>query len=172
MGIDTSNEDSFSTHVDSMHIQISGCLSHLEKQILSLCYYFNFLPKTKKEDAIEVNKIVIVSPKLSEKIIKKKIEHKIAHLFKLLEEISESGGNDEGTIRNTLMDAERLKLMIINNYIKYLGNTYASLTLKKIEVIINELRIGLYKSHQKELVNYYVNNYEEEFEEKKGRRGR
>lgn len=133
---------------------------------------YKITPKTKKEDAIEVNKIVIVSPKLSEKIIKKKIEHKIAHLFKLLEEISESGGNDEGTIRNTLMDAERLKLMIINNYIKYLGNTYASLTLKKIELIINELRIGLYKSHQKELVNYYVNNYEEEFEEKKGRRGR
>lgn len=133
---------------------------------------YKITPKTKKEDAIEVNKIVIVSPKLSEKIIKKKIEHKIAHLFKLLEEISEPGGNDEGTIRNTLMDAERLKLMIINNYIKYLGNTYASLTLKKIELIINELRIGLYKSHQKELVNYYVNNYEEEFEEKKGRRGR
>lgn len=133
---------------------------------------YKITPKTKKEDAIEVNKIVIVSPKLSEKIIKKKIEHKIAHLFKLLEEISESGGNNEGTIRNTLMDAERLKLMIINNYIKYLGNTYASLTLKKIELIINELRIGLYKSHQKELVNYYANNYEEEFEEKKGRRGR
>lgn len=133
---------------------------------------YKLTPKTKKEDAIEVNKIVIVSPTLSEKIIKKKIEHKMAYLFKLLEEISSSGGSDEGTIRNTLMDAERLKLMIINNYIKYLGNTYASLTLKKIELIINELRIGLYKSHQKELINYYVNNYEEEIEEKKGRRGR
>ena len=133
---------------------------------------YKITPKTKKEDAIEVNKIVIVSPTLSEKIIKKKIEHKIAYLFKLLEEISESGGDDEGIIKKTLMDAERLKLMIINNYVKYLGNTYASLTLKKIELIINELRIGLYKSHQKELVNYYVNNYEEEVEEKKGRRGR
>lgn len=133
---------------------------------------YNITPKTKKEDAIEVNKIVIVSPTLSEKIIKKKIEHKIAHLFKSLEEIAESGGSDEGTIRNTLTDAERLKLMIINNYIKYLGNTYSSLTLKKIELIINELRIGLYKSHQKELVSYYINNYEQEVEETKGRRGR
>lgn len=133
---------------------------------------YKITPKTKKEDAIEVNKIVIVSPTLSEKIIKKKIEHKMAYLFKLLEEISSSGGNDEGIIKKTLMDAERLKLMIINNYVKYLGNTYASLTLKKIELIINELRIGLYKSHPKELVNYYVNNYEEEVEEKKGRRGR
>ena len=133
---------------------------------------YNLTPRTKKEDAIEVNKIVIVSPTLSEKIRKKKIEHKIVHLFNSLEEIAESGGSDEGTIRNTLMDAERLKLMIINNYIKYLGNTYASLTLKKIELIINELRIGLYKSHQRELINYYVNNYEQEIEETKGRRGR
>ncbi len=133
---------------------------------------YKITPKTKKEDAIEVNKIVIVSPTLSEKIIKKKIEHKIAYLFKLLEEISESGGDDEGIIKKTLMDAERLKLMIINNYVKYLGNTYASLTLKKMELIINELRIGLYKSHQKGIINYYFNNYEEKEEEKKGRRGR
>ena len=133
---------------------------------------YKITPKTKKEDAIEVNKIVIVSPTLSEKIIKKKIEHKIAQLFKKLEEIVESGGGDEGTIRNTLLDAERLKLMIINNYIKYLGNTYASLTLKKIELIIKELRVGLYKSHQKEMLHPYFYNYEEEQEEKKGRRGR
>ena len=133
---------------------------------------YKITPKTKKEDAIEVNKIVIVSPTLSEKIIKKKIEHKIVQLFKKLEEIVESGGSDEGTIRNTLLDAERLKLMIINNYIKYLGNTYASLTLKKIELIIKELRVGLYKSHQKEMLHSYFNNYVEEQEEKKGRRGR
>lgn len=133
---------------------------------------YNVTPKAKKEDAIEVNKIVIVSPTLSEKIIKKKIEHKIAHLFKLLEEISSSGGNDTGTIRNTLMDAERLKLMIINNYIKYLGNTYASLTLKKIELIIKELRMELFKSQQKQLIANYINNLEEEFTEQKGRRGR
>ena len=42
------------------------------------------------------------------------------------------------------MDAERLKLMILNEYRKYLGNTYQSLTLKKIQIIINQLRIKLY----------------------------
>ena len=42
------------------------------------------------------------------------------------------------------MDAERLKLMILNEYRKYLGNTYQRLTLKKIQIIINQLRIKLY----------------------------
>ena len=34
--------------------------------------------------------------------------------------------------------------MILNEYRKYLGNTYQSLTLKKIQIIINQLRIKLY----------------------------
>lgn len=130
---------------------------------------YKITPKTKKEDAIEVNKIVIVSPTLSEKIIKKKIEHKITYLLKKIEEISDEDDGNEGIIKNTLVDAERLKLMIINNYVKYLGNTYASLTLKKIELIINELRIGLYKKKQDKIIDYYVNSYEEEMDTKKGR---
>ena len=34
---------------------------------------YKVTPKRKKEDAIEVNKIVFVSPKLTEKLIKKKV---------------------------------------------------------------------------------------------------
>jgi len=130
---------------------------------------YKITPKTKKEDAIEVNKIVIVSPSLSEKIIKKKIEHKIAYLLKKIEEISDEDEGNEGVIKNTLVDAERIKLMIINNYVKYLGNTYASLTLKKIELIINELRISLYRKKQDKIIDYYVNSYEEEMDSKRGR---
>lgn len=127
---------------------------------------YRLTPKIKKENAIEVNKIVIVSPSLSKKIIKKKIEHKITFLLKKLQEIDENNGTDEGIIRKTLMDAERLKLMIINNYVKYLGNTYASLSLHKIEIIIKELRTNLYK-HKKNN-NYYFEDKEEQIE-KRGR---
>ena len=38
-------------------------------------------PKTKKKDAIEVNKIVFVSPSLTEKLLKKKINNKISKLL-------------------------------------------------------------------------------------------
>ena len=105
---------------------------------------YNITPKSNIYDAITVNKIVFVNPSLSEKIIKKKISIKLKNLLKYLEDIDNSGSNDEDGVRQSLMDAERLKLMILNEYRKYLGNTYQSLTLKKIQIIINQLRIKLY----------------------------
>ncbi len=99
-------------------------------------------PKKNISDGISVNKIVLVNPSLSEKLIRKKIEIKLRYLLKMLEEIDDS--SDEGTIRQTLMSAERLKLDILNKYVKYLGNTYGSFTIKKVQVIINQLRIKLY----------------------------
>ena len=105
---------------------------------------YNITPKSNIYDAITVNKIVFVNPSLSEKIIKKKISIKLKNLLKYLEDIDNSGSTDEDGVRQSLMDSERLKLMILNEYRKYLGNTYQSLTLKKIQIIINQLRIKLY----------------------------
>ncbi len=101
-------------------------------------------PKVKKKDAIEVNKIVFVSPTLTEKLIKKKVELKISKLLNDLNTID--GDDDDGGIRvrDKLVEAERLKLNIINNYIKYLGKEYANLTLEKLEIIINGYRSKLY----------------------------
>ena len=65
--------------------------------------------------------------------------------------------------------------MIINNYVKYLGNTFTNLTLKKMELLINELRINLYKNYQMNMykniikTNFYDNM---ELEEKTTKRGR
>lgn len=73
------------------------------------------------------------------------------------------------------MDAEKLKLQIINNYVKYLGHTYQSLTLKKIQIIINQLRFKLYNIRDIEREkNVYFNrdNNNIEYGEREGRRGR
>lgn len=105
---------------------------------------YKIKPKTKKEDAIEVTKIVFASPTLAEKIIKKKIEKKIIYLLNILDNLDEDSSDAGDTIKKSLVEAERLKLMIISTYVKYLGNTYQSLTLKKIQIIINELRLKLY----------------------------
>ena len=70
-------------------------------------------PKTKLEDAIEVNKIVFVNPGLREKLIRKKIDIKIKYLLKVLDTIETSGG-DEGTIQQALMDSERLRINILH----------------------------------------------------------
>lgn len=135
-------------------------------------------PKTKKKDSIEVSKILFVNDTMSEKIIRKKIDKKIAYLLLQLKIIEESGEVDEGGIKRSLMDAEKLRLQIINNYVKYLGNTYQSLTLKKIQIIINQLRFKLYnlrdieREHNIlfERENNIFNTYDSN--ERQGRRGR
>ena len=133
---------------------------------------YHVSPKVKGKDAIEVNKIVFINNDFSEKIIRKKIDKKIAYLLEQLNDI-ESGSGDEGSIKKALMDAEKLRLQIINNYVKYLGHTYHSLTLKKIEIIIDELRYKLYEldNLRRNMLfgNFFYGNYDSEKESRKGR---
>jgi len=129
---------------------------------------YKITPKTKKEDAIEVSKIVFVSPSMTEKIIKKKIDIKLRMFLNKLKEIDIDDEDSESGIRETLMACERLKLNIINNYLKYLGNEYRNLSLKKLQIIINELRFRLFaiKERQQQQLYYF------DEEANKGRRGR
>lgn len=128
------------------------------------CY--EITPKAQKKNEIEVNKIIFVKPEFSEKIIRKKIDKKIAELLKKLKDI-DSDDSDEGAIKRSLMDAEKLRMQIINNYVKYLGHTYESLTLEKIQLIVNELRFKLFTRKEQQMIeqNFY-------YEEREGRRGR
>ena len=132
-------------------------------------------PKAKKKNEIEVSKIVFVNDSMSEKVIRRKIDKKIAYLLSQLKILEEDGTTDEGSIRRSLMDAEKLKLQIINNYVKYLGHTYQSLTLKKIQIIINQLRFKLYTIRDIERENNIIfgrDNNMMEYEERENRRGR
>lgn len=132
-------------------------------------------PKTKKKDSIEVSKIIFVNDSMSEKIIRKKIDRKVAYLLSQLKLIEENENPDEGGIKRCLMDAEKLKLQIINNYVKYLGHTYQSLTLKKIQIIINQLRFKLYTIRDMERdynLFFERNNNSIGYGEREGRRGR
>ena len=104
-------------------------------------------PKGHKEDSIEVNKIVFINQKLSQMIIRKKIDKKITQLLNQLQQVEEDeSGDDDGNITKSIMLAEKLRIQIINNYVKYLGNTYSSLTIEKLELIIERLKYRLYAS--------------------------
>ena len=127
-------------------------------------------PKAKIIDAIEVNKIVFVNPGLSEKLIKKKIEIKIRYLLRTLDELNDDTGDNDDAIKNTLMKAEQLRMDIINKYIKYLGNTYWELSIKKIGIVINQLRMKLFDNMNRR--NYSPINelyYLDDEEPKRGR---
>ena len=136
---------------------------------------YKVLPKTKKEDEIEVNKIVFINPSFSEKIIKRKINLKLKQLLNMLKEI-EDGDDEAGTekaIRQTLVDARRLKLAIINSYIKFLGSGYRNLTLEKLEIIIKELRTKLYLMKEKNnILELEFENYFKEPPIEQERKGR
>ena len=137
---------------------------------------YKVTPKRKKEDAIEVNKIVFVSPKLTEKLIKKKIDHKLdkllyeLNLINIDDEDNDSGNSEK--IRDMLKEAEKFRLSIINNYKKYLGNSYITLTLKKMQIIIDGYKAKLYtikeRENEKILINMF-NQMKIEEPEKKGK---
>ena len=161
------NKGNYYLHKD----KLSGEILYLEYDKIK---GYDITPKTKVEDAIKVNKIVFVNPSLSEKIIRKKIEIKIRYLLKCLQDIeNDPSGGDEDAIRHSLMDAERLKIMLLNEYKKYLGNTYGSFSIKKIQIIINQLRIKLYdKINQRKFYESLNNLYYLEDEEPMKGRGR
>ncbi len=131
---------------------------------------YQVTPKTHEKDMIGVSKIIFVNDDMAEKIIRKKVERKIAHLLDQLRLFNEDDGNS-GSVKRTLMDAEKLRLQLINNYIKYLGNTYHSLTLQKIDLIIERLKLKLYQMEFKKQP-IYDNIILEEEPKKEGRRGR
>ncbi len=115
---------------------------------------YSLTPKVKIDDAIEVNKIVLINPSLRKKIIEKKVEIKIRYFLKLLRDIDENG-SDEGNIKLGIMEAEKLRISIINRYVKYFGNTFASYSLQKIQLIINQLNMRLYRiSFQKKMASF------------------
>ena len=118
---------------------------------------YSVRPKVHHDDEIEVSKIIFVNSELSEKIIRKKIDKRIEYLLNQLKLIDEESGTSEGTIKRTLMDAEKLRVQIISNYVKYLGHTYGSLTMSKIQLIIDELRYKLYILKENEQIEKIEN---------------
>lgn len=129
-------------------------------------------PKARKKDEIEVNKIVFVSPDLTEKLLKKKIDSKVSKfLLELNTDYDDDESNGGKRLRDKLKEAERLKLVILNNYSKYLGKAYTSLTIKKMQIIIDGYREKLYKINKKKENELFMRmfDYINEEPEKKGK---
>ena len=107
---------------------------------------YDITPKknAKIEDAINVNKIVIINPTLANKVAKKKIDLKFRKLIELLNIIFESDDDTGEAYHQGLDEVERLKEELIDKYKKYLDSEEYDTMEKKLGILEHELKIRLF----------------------------
>ena len=111
-------------------------------------------PKRQRKDEIKVSDILITDSKMIEAFVKKKIDIKLDKYIKAISMLDEDDEGDWSTISQVLLDAEKFRMKLINEYIKYLGRQYRSISIEKLGLIIEELR----KMRSKAYSNYLSAN--------------
>ena len=69
-------------------------------------------------------------------------------------------------------EAEKLYTYLINVYAKYLGKTYVNLTIKKLELIINEYKEKLYLINEKKQREIFMRMFGVETKEDREKKGK
>lgn len=137
-----------------------------EKNTNTITYYeydkregYDMSPKksAKIEDAINVNKVVIINPSLAEKVARKKFDIKFRKLVQLLNVIFESDDETGASYHEGLDELSKIRLELNNKYRKYLEKEEADILEKKLDLLEMELKNRLF---------YFENNYEHTHEGK------
>lgn len=115
----------------------------------------------KIEDAINVNKVVIINPTLANKVAKKKVDIKFRKLLQLLNIVFETDDDTGTAYREGLNEISKLRLELLTKYKKHLEEEQFELTEKKLGLLEHELKIRLYYLEQN-----YQNNYSNNMEGK------
>lgn len=120
---------------------------------------YDLAPKKgmKIEDAINVNKVVIINPSLAEKVAKKKLDLKFRKLVQLLNVIFETDDDTGTAYHEGLNEVSKLRTELLNKYRKHLEEEEADLMDKKLDILEQELKTRLYY-----LQWNYQNNYSNE----------
>ena len=120
---------------------------------------YDLAPKkgVKIEDAINVNKVVIINPSLAEKVAKKKLDLKFRKLLQLLNIIFETDDDTGTAYHEGLNEISKLRMELLNKYRKHLEDEDVAIMEKKLDILEQELKLRLYYLQQN-----YQNNYENE----------
>ena len=110
----------------------------IDKEVLN---GYDFSPKNnaKREDVIDVRRMIVVDPLFVEKIAKKNIERKLQKLLKMRLELDSDNESDDATL--ILGEADRLKKVVYNNYQKILKEEYKDAIQKRIDYIVKDIKI-------------------------------
>lgn len=101
-------------------------------------YSMNPKNNAKRTDVISVKNLKIVESTLSETLIKKKIDKKIQQLLILMMKVLETDSTDDDVL--VLDEADRIKSLLMNEYVKVLGVEYRDSILKKIDYIVRQFQ--------------------------------
>lgn len=99
---------------------------------------FSMNPKNnaKRTDVISVKNLKIVESSLEENLIKMKIDRKIQQLLILIMKVLDTTSSDDDVL--VLDEIDRIKGMVLNEYVKVLGSDYKKQIIKKLDYILKE----------------------------------
>lgn len=100
-------------------------------------------PKLKFQDAINVNKMILINPSLIEKMVDKKIKRKFDYLINLLSVVYENDDDTGEGLRLAHNEAEKFRMELINKYKQYINEEKYELLLKKIAILEDELYLRM-----------------------------
>lgn len=113
-------------------------------------------PKLKFQDAINVNKMILINPSLIEKMVDKKIKRKFDYLINLLSVVYENDDDTGEGLKLALDEAEKFRIELNNKYRQYINEEKFDLLQKKIAILEDELYLRM------QFVLDKVNNLEKE----------
>lgn len=100
---------------------------------------YDFSPKNnaKRNDVIDVRRMIVVDPIFVKRIAKKNIERRLQKILKLLLEDSDNDDND----KMVMDEAERIRQLVFFSYDKVLNDEYKQSIEKRITYIISNLNV-------------------------------
>ena len=106
---------------------------------------YNIKPKNsvKFEDAINVDRMILINPSLIEKIVDKIVKRKFNYLINMMSIVCEADDENGDGLELALNEAEKFRNELCNKYRKYIADEKFELLEKKIAILEDELRLRL-----------------------------
>lgn len=100
-------------------------------------------PNLKFQDAINVNKMILINPSLIEKMVDKKIKRRFDYLINLLSVVYENDDDTGEGLKLALNEAEKFRTELNNKYRQYINEEKFDLLQKKIAILEDELYLRM-----------------------------
>ena len=109
------------------------------------------------DEMIKVNEMVIINPTLIRKLVDKKCKRTLEKIIRLLSFMYDDHDDSGGTCGLILDEIARFKNLLENKYQEYMEEEDFKLTLKKLEIIKNEVELRQRKIYE-QIFSYDAKN--------------